>query len=122
MGLGSDGWLWVLGAAEVLALGFVYVGGSLPIGSWLADTSSEGTLFASCLGLAMLAWWCVIGAAAALTPLRIGSRSVSGSPGAPVAASGPPGPPGGPDDGQGDGRTSSAHVDANGRAVLHPGP
>ena len=35
MGLGSDVWLWMLGLAEVLAVGVVYVGGSRPIGTWL---------------------------------------------------------------------------------------
>jgi hypothetical protein len=68
MGLGSDVWLWLLGLVELLAVGTVYVGGSRQIGGWLSATSSQEVLFAESLGLAVVAWWCVIGVMAALGP------------------------------------------------------
>jgi hypothetical protein len=111
IGLGSDGWLWVLGVGEVVAVGLVYIGGSRQIGSWLSATSSQEVLFANCLGLALLAWWCVTGTVALLAPLV-----PAGSP-APAGSRAPAGtseaPPTGPAD--------PADVDAGGRAVLHPG-
>ena len=80
MGLGSDVWLWMLGLSEVLAIGVVYVGGSRSIGTWLSATSTQSTLFAQCLGLAILAWWCVIGTEAALGTTRAVSTTPPTSP------------------------------------------
>jgi hypothetical protein len=104
MGLGSDGWLWVLGAGEVLAVGVVYVGGSRQIGSWLSQTSSDGMLFANCLGLAVLAWWCAVGTVTAL--VSEGGRELPGA---------------GPKRDPQTGPELAADVDAGGRVVLHPG-
>lgn len=100
-GLGSDSWLWVLGVAELLAVVAVYVVGSRPIGAWLSSTSDAETLFADSLGLAVLAWWCVIGAIAALGRSEVTSQATGTDP---VAAAAEP-----------------ADVDGNGPAVLHPG-
>jgi hypothetical protein len=99
-GLGSDSWLWALGVAEVLAVGAVYVAGSRPIGSWLSLTSDQETLFADSLGLALLAWWCVVG-----TVTTLGGTEAPPPTGTHPAFAGAPG----------------ADVDASGPAVLHPG-
>jgi hypothetical protein len=102
MGLGSDSWLWVLGLGEVLVVGLVYVGGSRQIGGWLSSTSGQEILFAQCLGLALLAWWCVIGLVALLAPPGTDPTATSaGQPAAPV---------------------QSTDVDVSAPAVLHPGP
>jgi hypothetical protein len=101
MGLGSDGWLWAFGVAEVLCVGLVYIGGSRPIGNWLSTTSDQETLFAESLGLALVAWWCVVGTVAALGRPEASPAKTGTDP----ARTGP----------------RVADVDANGPAVLHPG-
>ena len=93
--------------------------------SWLAASVGRTTLFADCLGLALVAWWCVMGIAVALGP-----------PGAPdhlVAARVAPGVAGDDagghaSDDAGDkagdyaGDNAGENVDAGGPVVLHPGP
>jgi hypothetical protein len=110
-GFGSDVWIWALGVGEVIAIAGAYVIGTNQARSWLVASVDRTTLFANCLGLALVAWWLVIG---------IG------------IATGPPGPtrPPGPVDSSGtpsrSGDRSSA-VDGDGvdegvPAVLHPRP
>jgi hypothetical protein len=96
-GLGSDAWIWVVGVAYVLGIGAVYVFGFGNIDSWLSSSAGRTALFANCLGIALLGWWAVIGAATALAP-RLATEPSD------LSQSQPPG-----------------LVDARGRHVLHPG-
>ncbi|MFZ0666240.1 MAG: hypothetical protein WAM97_10820 [Acidimicrobiales bacterium] len=68
MGFGSDAWLWVLIVVELLAVGVLYAVGDQPVEPWLHSTAGASALFAECLGLGLLAWWAVIGAAIVLAP------------------------------------------------------
>jgi hypothetical protein len=107
-GLGSDQWLWILGIVEVLAVAAAYVIGTKPAQSWLASSVDRTTLFANCIGLSILAWWCVAGAAIAVAP-----------GGDPVTEGGadtvdPPLPPSG-------NLGETRFVDGDGPGVLHPG-
>lgn len=112
-GFGSDAWIWALGVAELVAIAAAYVVGTNQARSWLMTSVGRTTLFADCLGLALVAWWCVIGFAVAIGP---------------PARPAPPGPVGSPDHPEqpvhvGD-RPSEAvgrGVDAGVPAVLHPG-
>jgi len=110
IGFGADGWVWVLGVAELVAVGAVYVGGTRQVDSWLASSVSGSVLFAECLGLSMFAWWCVVGAAAALSPSPIAEVAA----GASAAAGGRPGAvSGGP-------TAARPGLDAGGDGGLHP--
>jgi hypothetical protein len=96
-GLGSDVWLWVLGLVGVLAVAGAYVIGTKPAQSWLASSVDRTTLFANCVGLSIIAWWCVTAAAVTVSPLS--------TPG-----------------GQTESRVSvGGSLDEGGPAVLHPG-
>jgi hypothetical protein len=116
MGLGSDAWLWILGVVELLAVGGLYVIGDKPVAAWLHTSVGAVTLFADCLGLGLLAWWCVIATATVLGPraalVSDDHPSVATpEPSAPSPEPVPALPPFG-----------AAQVDAGGDAVLHPGP
>jgi hypothetical protein len=68
LGLGSDRWLWALGVAEMLVIGGAYVVGTKPVGNWLSSSIDRTSLFAGCLGLALLAWWCITAVAVCVAP------------------------------------------------------
>jgi hypothetical protein len=108
LGLGSDQWVWILGVVEVLAVAAAYVIGTKPAQSWLASSVDRTTLFANCIGLSILAWWCVTGAAVAFAP----GRDPDSDDG--TDAAGPPSVTPGQ-------LADSRLVDGNGPAVLHPG-
>jgi hypothetical protein len=97
-GLGSDRWIWVLGVAEVFAIAGAYVVGTKPAGEWLASSVDRTSLFASCLGLALLAWWCVTAVAICVAP--------KGEPA---------------DTARSDQSLAAGDVDGVGPGVLHPG-
>ena len=129
MGFGSDGWIWILGVAEVLVIAGAYVAGTNQASSWLAASVDRTTLFADCLGLALVAWWCVIGIAVALAPP--GSRDHRDATSVPPGAAGKKaGASSGDNAGAsaGDGAGASAgdkagdDMDVVGPVVLHPGP
>jgi len=117
LGFGSDAWIWVLGATELLVIAVAYVVGTNQAKSWLVASVGRTTLFAECLGLALFAWWSVIGIALAIGPPGAsGSSRSSGSPVRPQrpqrlveAADRVP-------------RAEPRGVDAGAPAVLHPGP
>jgi hypothetical protein len=110
-GFGSDVWIWALGVGEVVAIAGAYVIGTNQARSWLVASVDRTTLFANCLGLALVAWWLVIGIGIATGP-----PGLTRPPG-PVDISGTP---------SGSGDRSSAvdgdGVDAGVPAVLHPRP
>ncbi len=105
MGFGSDAWIWALGTAEVVAIAGAYVVGTNQARSWLVASVDRTTLFANCLGLALVGWWLVMGIAIATGPP--GSADTSARP---SRAGDRPSP------------ADSDGVDAGVPAVLHPGP
>lgn len=90
MGLGSDTWIWVLGAAEVAAVGSLYVIGNASAKSWIDPTARTSALFTECLGLALVAWWCVVAVATAVLPESSGSRADDAPEGKGRGGSDPP--------------------------------
>ncbi len=104
IGFGSDGWIWVLGTVEALAIAAAYIVGTNQAKSWLAASIGRTTLFANCLGLALVAWWCVIGIAVTVAP-----------PDSPEGGDRPP------DIDDRSSQLAGGGVDAGVPAVLHPG-